>query len=107
MKEKRVRNNERKDKVEKDTNVITIIGEEGEEIQLFVLEQTTLNGRNYLIAADSEDDEEAVAYILKESANDPDSDEVAYEFVEDEDEIEAVAIVFDELLEDCELLSDE
>lgn len=89
--------------MEKDSK-ITITAEDGEQIELFILEQTTLSGQNYIIATEDEDDEESTAYILKEVANDPSSDEVSYEFVEDEDEIEAVAGVFEELLEDCELI---
>ncbi|MBP5158835.1 MAG: DUF1292 domain-containing protein [Lachnospiraceae bacterium] len=92
--------------MEKD-NMITIKGEEGEEIRLFILEETTIGGKNYIIATEDEDDEESEAYILRESENDPESGEIAYSFVEDDDEIAAVSGVFKELLDDCDLIVDD
>ncbi len=89
--------------MEKD-NMITIRGEEGEEISLYILEETTIGGINYLIATEDTDDEESEAYILKETKNDPESDEISYEFVEDDDEMAAVSGIFEELLEDCDLI---
>lgn len=43
---------------------IKIIAEDGEIIELFVIEQTRLEGINYLLVTETED-EEAEAYILK------------------------------------------
>ncbi len=92
--------------MEKDSK-ITIKGEEGEEISLYILEETTLGGKNYILATEDTDDEESEAYILKESSNDPDSGEIAYVFVEDDDEMDAVSGVFKELLDDCDLIVDD
>lgn len=80
--------------------------DDGEEIELYVIEQTTLNGRSYiLVAEDSDDDEEATAYIMREKTVEAegDSDDAVYEFVEDEQELGAVAGVFEALVEDCDI----
>ena len=74
--------------------------EDGERVLLYVLEQTMLSGVNYLLAADSEEDE-ADAYIMKEITGD--EDESVYEMVENEDELEALSKIFSELLDDVEL----
>ena len=73
-------------------------GEDGEKIELFVVEETQLSGVKYLLVCETEDedDEESAAYILKEITEDG-ADSV-YEFVEDDVELEAVAKLFDELV---------
>ena len=47
-------------------------------------------------------EEEADAYILKD-VSDPESEEAIYEFVEDDRELEALADIFAELLEDVDI----
>ena len=49
-----------------------------------------------------EDDEEAEAYILKDVSDSADP-EAAYEFVEDDEELEGVSKIFAELLEDIDI----
>ena len=51
---------------------------------------------------ESEDDEEAEAYILKDLSEDGET-EARYVFVEDDQELEAVSNIFAELLEDVDL----
>lgn len=75
--------------------------DDGEEVDLFVVDETRLNGINYLLVTDSEDDE-AEAFILKDTSDDSATDAV-YEIVEDDVEFNAVAKVFEELLEDIDL----
>ena len=71
-----------------------------ETVEFFVVEQTMLNGVDYLLVTDSQE-EEADAYILKNvSVQD---DEALYEMVEDDDELDAVGSVFAELLEDIDI----
>lgn len=83
---------------------ITFTTEDGEQIDFYVLQQTTINGENYILVADNtEEDEEANALILKESAQ-KDSDEVLYDVVEDEEQLNAIAKVFEELMEDIDIL---
>ena len=60
-----------------------------------------LNGHQYLLVTDSEEDE-ADAYILRDAGKN-DEDEVLYEMVEDESELDAVGAVFAELLDDIDL----
>ena len=50
---------------------IKITAEDGEIIELFVIEQTRLEGINYLLVTETED-EEAEAYILKDISSDDD-----------------------------------
>ena len=81
---------------------ITFITDENESLTFFVEEQTRVNGTDYLLVSDSEGDE-AQAYILKDVSQDTDP-EAKYEFVEDDDEMEAVAKVLEELMDDTELM---
>lgn len=78
--------------------------DEGVEIDLFAIADTKLNGKNYILVTDSEDDMEANAYILKELASD--SKEVAYALVDDEIEMNAVGEIFNELLDDVDIIED-
>jgi hypothetical protein len=80
---------------------ITFITEDNENLTFFVEEQTRVNGVNYLLVSDAEG-EEAQAYILKDVSEDTDP-EAKYEFVEDDIEWEAVAKLFDQMLEDVDL----
>ena len=71
------------------------------EVSFYVIEQTRLNGRNYLLVTESEEDE-AEAYILKDMS-DSEEQEAVYEIVEEDGELEAVSGVFAELLDDIDL----
>ena len=73
--------------------------EEGEEVSFFVIEQTMLAGGNYLLVAESEEDE-ADAYILREIEEE--DGQTVYEMVDEEEELEALSKIFSELLEDVE-----
>lgn len=84
-------------------NRIVFLGDDGEEISFSIIEQTKVNGCNYLLVTDAdEEDEEADAYILKELASEADTDSI-YEMVEDENELEAIGRVFRELIDDFDL----
>lgn len=73
----------------------------GEEIEFYVLEQTCINGMNYILATE-EEEEDGDAYILKEVS--AENEDVIYEFVDDEIEFDAIARVFAEMMdEDVEL----
>lgn len=77
-------------------------GEEA-EVDFYVLEQTTIAGVNYILVTDAEEDEEGEAYILKDMA-DADDEERMYCMVEDDDEFEAVAAVFEHMLDDIDFI---
>lgn len=82
---------------------LEFISENGEKLELFVIEETRINGINYLLVSESEDDE-AEAYILRDTSEQTD-EEASYEFIEDEEELQALGKVFAELMdEDTELL---
>ena len=72
-----------------------------EEVEFFVLEQTRVNGKNYILVTDSEDDE-AECLILKDTSAAEDTESL-YEIVEDDVELTAVLKVFEELLEDVDI----
>ena len=73
-------------------------------VEFFVLEETRINGINYLMVTESDDEgvEEAVAYILKDTSASTE-EEAVYEMVEEDDELEYVSKVFAELLEDVDI----
>lgn len=79
---------------------ITLEAETGEPVDFYVLEETRINGMNYLMVTDSEeDDEEGECYILKDVSGAEDS-EAVYEFVENDDELDYLCKIFTELMED-------
>lgn len=80
---------------------ITFETEDG-DIELYVLEQTTLFGVNYILVTDDEESEDGSFFVLKEEP-DSEGDVVSYAEVEDENELKAVIKIFDELLEDIDL----
>ena len=71
-----------------------------EEISLFVLEETQVNGMRYLLATEEEDGD-CDAYLLKEVATE--GEEVCCEMVEDDTELAAVGKIFAELVEDTDI----
>ena len=68
-----------------------------------MLEQTTIGGVNYILVTDAEEDEEGEAYILKDMS-DSDAEERVYSMVEDDTEFDAVSAVFENILEDIDLI---
>lgn len=82
---------------------ITLQTDTGETVDFYVLEETRINGMNYLMVTDSEeDDEEGECYVLKDVSKAEDS-EAVYEFVENDDELDYLFKIFTELLADAEV----
>jgi hypothetical protein len=81
---------------------IYLTSQEGEVIELFAVESTKINGIEYLLASDVEDGD-GDCYILKDLSS-SDSSEAIYEFVEDEKEIEVIFEIFEELLDDIDII---
>lgn len=78
-----------------------ILSADGEDLEVYVLEETQLSGIKYLLVCEDEEGD-SDAYILKLVSED-DSDAV-YEIVEDDVEFSAVAQLFEELVgEDADL----
>ena len=69
-------------------------------VQFFVLEQTVIAGISYLLVSDSAEDD-AEALILKDLSA-PEDEESIYEIVDDDEELDAVAAVFANMLDDVE-----
>lgn len=82
---------------------ITFTLDDGTEtVDFFVLDQTRISGVNYLLVADSMD-EEAEALILKDMADESSSESV-YEIVSDDTELKAIAKVFEEAIGDIDIV---
>lgn len=75
--------------------------QDGESIEFYVLEQTKINGINYLLVAEEEDGD-CDAYILKELSQGEEEDST-YEMVESEEELEYMSRIFGEILEDVDV----
>lgn len=83
--------------------MITLETEDGESVEFYVLEETKINGMNYLLVTDAEeDDEDGECYILKDTSKAEEADAV-YEFVEDDDEMDYLFKIFSELMEDMDV----
>ncbi len=76
-----------------------------EKVEFYVLEQTRIGGTNYILVTDMEDGD-GDALILKDLSKPEDKDGV-YEIVSDEEEMDAVAAVFETLMEDVTFVSDD
>ena len=71
-----------------------------QEISFYILEETTIAGNHYLmVTVDEEGDSDA--FILKAVGED-DSD-ATYEMVDDDKELQSIAKVFAELIDDVDL----
>lgn len=83
------------------------VDENGDNKEFYVVEETRINGINYLLVTESDNEDEdadADAYILKD-VSEAVSEEAVYEFIEDDSELEAVGKVFSELMdEDVDLM---
>ncbi|WWR15573.1 DUF1292 domain-containing protein [Lachnospiraceae bacterium JLR.KK008] len=75
---------------------------EGEApVAFYVLEQTTIAGKTYILVTDTEEGD-GDALILSDVSV-PEDQESIYEIVTEETELSAVAEVFERMLEDVEL----
>ena len=75
---------------------------EGEEpVEFYILEQTRISGIDYILVTDTEEDD-GEALILKDVSQSGE-EEAIYEIVTEDDELNAVAAVFENMLEDIEL----
>ena len=77
-----------------------IVGED-EPAEFYVLEQTRIGGSSYLLVTDREDGD-SDAWILKDLSQDGE-EEALYEIVENDRELEAVASVFEQMMDDVDL----
>lgn len=67
-------------------------------VEFFILEQTTVSGVNYILVTDKEEGD-SEALILKDISKSED-EEALYEIVSDETELNALADIFESLMDD-------
>lgn len=79
-----------------------VIDDTNEKVEFYVVEETRINNINYLLVTENDSDEEADAYILKDTSKAEDT-EAIYEIVEDDDELEYVSRIFAEILDDIDI----
>ena len=83
---------------------ITFCPDGEEEVEFYVLEQTRISGVNYILVTDFEEGD-GEALILKDLSKDEDKESV-YAIVDDDTELNAVAAIFEDLLEDVKFVSE-
>ncbi len=83
---------------------ITFCPDNDEPVDFYVLEQTRISGVNYILVTDFEDGD-GEALILKDLSK-PEDTESAYMIVSDETELNAVASVFEDLLDDVTFIQE-
>lgn len=81
---------------------ITFTPEEGDSVEFYILEQTMIGGTNYLLVTDSEG-EDGEALILRDVSA-PEDPEAVYEIVEDDETLNAVAAVFEKIMDDIDII---
>ena len=78
---------------------------EGEEpVEFYVLEQTRIGGYNYILGTDFEEGD-GEALILKDRSKDGEEESV-FTIVSDDEELEAVAGVFQNMMDDVTFVQD-
>ena len=84
---------------------ISFTSDDGEELFFNIIESTTIMGREYILVTEREDED--TVYLMRRDSEDSASDEVSYSFVEDESELDSVSKVFQELLDDADIISED
>ncbi|MDD6332186.1 MAG: DUF1292 domain-containing protein [Clostridium sp.] len=89
---------------ENEIKTVPFTTEDGQAVDMYVLEETTLQGIHYILVTEDLDDEseEAFVTIMKEETRDQEDEYTVYDVVENEEELQAVAKVFAELMEDVD-----
>lgn len=82
--------------------MISMLTDDGSMVDFFVLEETRINGENYLLVTDSGEEEDGDCYILKDISS-PEDAEAVYEFVEEDDELDYLYRIFSELVSDMDI----
>ncbi len=90
---------------------VTFTDQTGEKLEMFVLEKTKLSGNDYLLVCDQPEGD-AQALILKDVTSLVAKDggavkEASYSIVSDDEELSAVAALFESLLDDVSFTMEE
>lgn len=83
---------------------IFIEDDNGDEIPFYILDKVTILDRDYYMAINSENVEEADEMLILLNTADSDCEELVFEVVEDDDTLKNVMAVFEEQLEDIDLI---
>ncbi len=76
--------------------------QDGEALEFYVMEETRINGMDYLLVTEEEEGD-CEAFILKRLSQE-EEEEAVYEMVEAEEELEYISKVFAEILEDVDIV---
>ncbi|MCJ7855750.1 DUF1292 domain-containing protein [Lachnospiraceae bacterium NSJ-143] len=84
-----------KEELMEEFETVTLTDEEGCEIEFAIIDTITDNGNTYILAVETEmlDDEEAEAALFKKAVSDEDGEDI-YEIIEDDDEFDRIAGLF-------------
>lgn len=81
---------------------ITFVSEDGKAVEFYVLEQTKIGGVDYLLVADSAEEDGEALILCDISA--PEDPEAVYEIVDDDEKLNAVAAVFQKMMDDINII---
>ncbi|MCX4338251.1 MAG: DUF1292 domain-containing protein [Lachnospiraceae bacterium] len=81
---------------------ITFIPQDGAPVDFYVLEQTRIGGLDYLLVTDSEEGD-GEALILRDVSR-TEEKEAIYEIVDDDETLNAVAAVFENIMDDVDIV---
>ena len=81
---------------------VTFMPQDGEAVEFYVLEQTMIGGVNYLLVTDSAEGDGEALILYDISA--PEDSEAVYEIVEDDEKLNAVAAVFEKMMDDIDII---
>ncbi len=84
-----------------DKEKICFTTDDGIDLELYVLEETRIGGTDYILVADTVDDD-GNCYILKDLSEE-DAAEAVYEMVEDDNELDYLTDIFSQLLDDVDI----
>lgn len=81
---------------------ITFTPQEGGAVEFYILEQTMIGGVNYLLVTDSAEGDGDALILCDVSA--PEDAEAVYEIVDDDETLNAVAAVFEKIVDDIDII---
>ncbi len=81
---------------------LTFTPQDGDGVDFYVLEQTRIGGVDYLLVTESEEGD-GEALILRDISR-TEEKEAVYEIVEDDETLNAVAAVFEKIMDDVDIV---
>ena len=73
------------------------------EVSFFIIAETKMQGKSYILVTDSPDDTEDGDFMVLRDVSGAGDEEAIYNEIEDEEEMMAVIKIFNELLDDINL----